>query len=312
MKETAKLETLIENVHSMAENYYDDTVPVHDMEFDSASSMRISGQHFEVLPSAQKLFANRLRVPYSYLSRCPANLQAENLNFWIAEEQKKRRELFCRFDGNKLRAVFTNRYEPVDHMELLSRMLQYGFEPHQEVRCLLNQEMLVVSVPEYDRTFRVGEKDNVVPGITVSNSEVGVMALSIDAFYYRLVCSNGLIAKTSVAAKYKHISRKGIDNFPLVLEDVVQQSRQGQGRFMISAQTPVDDPISSIETFARQFQLPQNEVEVVKQAFFVEEGATMFHVINAFTRAAQEPFLPVGVSYQMERIGGAILSMVKQ
>jgi len=196
-------------------------------------------------------------------------------------------------------------------MELLSRMLQYGFEPHQEVRYLLNPEMLVVNVPEYDRTFRVGEKDNVVPGISISNSEVGVMALSIDAFYYRLVCSNGLIDKTSVAAKYKHISRKGIDNFPVVLQDVVQQSRHGQDRFMISTQTPVEDPISSIETFARQFQLPQNEVEVVKQAFFVEEGATMFHVINAFTRAAQAPSLPLGVSYQMERIGGAILSMVK-
>ena len=88
MRETAKLETVIENVHTMSANYHDETLNVMDMEFDSAESMWIAGQKFEVLPSAQKLFSNRLRVPYSYLTRCPDDLQARNLNHWIAEEQK--------------------------------------------------------------------------------------------------------------------------------------------------------------------------------------------------------------------------------
>jgi hypothetical protein len=37
----------------------------------------------------------------------------------------------------------------------------------------------------------------------------------------------------------------------------------------------------------------------------------MFHVINAFTRAAQTSQLPIATSHQMERIGGAILAMIK-
>jgi hypothetical protein len=37
----------------------------------------------------------------------------------------------------------------------------------------------------------------------------------------------------------------------------------------------------------------------------------MFHIINAFTRAAQFPELAIETSHQLERIGGAILGMVK-
>ena len=101
-----------------------------------------------------------------------------------------------------------------------------------------------------------------------------------------------------------------MDEFPLVLENVVDQSRHNQNHFRISMQTPVDNPINTIETFARQFALTQNEAEVVKQAFYLEQGATMFHVINSFTRAAQS-VLSASDAYRLETTGGRILAMVK-
>jgi hypothetical protein len=150
-----------------------------------------------------------------------------------------------------------------------------------------------------------------VPGISIANSEVGILALSIQAFYYRLICTNGMIAKTAVDARYKHISRKVMDEFPMILEGVISQSRHGQNRFMISTNTPVDNPESAIDTFARQFQITQKETEIVRQAFYLEQGGTMFHIINAFTRAAQDRSLSASDSYRLERAGGAILGMVK-
>jgi hypothetical protein len=102
-----------------------------------------------------------------------------------------------------------------------------------------------------------------------------------------------------------------MDEFPMILEGVVSQSRHGQDRFMISTQSPVDNPMSTIETFARQFQLTQEETEIVRQAYYLEQGGTMFHVINAFTRAAQYRSLSATDSYRMEKAGGTILSMVK-
>jgi hypothetical protein len=189
-------------------------------------------------------------------------------------------------------------------------MLEYGFDPSGEVHLNLDLEMMVLKIPEYLNLFRLSEKDKIIPGISIANSEVGILALSIEAFYYRLVCSNGMIAKTSVDSRYKHISRRVMDEFPLVLENVVSQSRHNQDRFRISMQTPVDNPISTIETFARQFAITQNETEVVKQAFYLAQGATMFHVINSFTRAAQEPGLSASDAYRLETTGGRILDMV--
>ena len=311
MREKIKLENAISKVHEMSASNYDMIVPVRDMSFNSLAQIDIAGKSFGILPSAQRLFANRLHVPHSYLSRCSSQLQADNLNYWIKEEIKNRQTLFCRFDGNNLRAVFTERYTAIDHMEVLTKMLDYGFSPSAEVHFSLDNEMMVLKVPEYERMFRLSEDDMVVPGICISNSEIGVLALSIEAFYYRLVCTNGMIAKTNTDARYKHISRKVMGEFHLALEGVVSQSRQGRDQFMISTQTQVPNPESSIEAFGRQFQITQEEVQIVKQAFFLEQGATMFHVINAFTRGAQDPSLSTSGAYRLEKAGGTILSMVK-
>ena len=311
MRATDIFENFIGKVHSMSQDYYDEVIPIRDMEFDSFDNMTIGYKEYEILPSAQRLIANRLRIPQSYLSRCPQNLQSENLNYWLERENKNRETLFCRFSGNKLRGVFTQRYTALDNMEILTKMLNYGFDPAGEVHYSLDESLMVLKVPEYGRMFGLSEKDKIVPGISIANSEVGILALSIEAFFYRLVCSNGLIATTSVGSRFKHVSRKGLDEFPQVLSDVVYQSQESQGRFRVSMQTPVDNPLRTIESFAKQFKLSQDETEIVQKAFYLEEGATMFHIINAFTRAAQEPVLTPIDAYNLERVGGQILNLVK-
>jgi hypothetical protein len=312
MREKTTLENAIGKVHEISENNYDEIVPVRDMSFESLKQIDIADRSFGVLPSAQRLLANRLRLPFTYLNRCPIELQRENLNYWIKQEARNRQVLFCRFVGDDLRAVFTKRYTAIDHMEVLTKMLEYGFDPAGEVHLALDSEMMLLKIPEYQRQFRLSDKDKIVPGISIANSEVGILALSIEAYYYRLVCTNGMVAKTAVDARYKHISRKVMDEFPMILEGVVSQSHHGQDRFMISTQSPVDNPMSSIETFARQFQLTQEETEIVRQAYYLEQGGTMFHVINAFTRAAQEPNLSASEAYKLERTGGQILGLIKQ
>ena len=311
MRATDTFENVIGKVHEMALDYYDEVIPIRDMGFDSFDNMTIGCKEFEILPSAQRLISNRLRIPQSYLMRCPRDLQAENLNYWLERERKNRETLFCRFSGNKLRGIFTKRYTALDNMEILTKMLQYGFNPSSEVHFSLDESLMVLKVPEYGRMFGLTEKDKIIPGISFANSEVGILALSIEAFFYRLVCSNGLIATTSVSSRFKHVSRRVMDEFPHVLSEVVYQSQKSQGQFRVSMQTAVDNPMRIIETFAKQFKLSQDETEIVQKAFYLEEGATMFHIINAFTAAAREPELPAIDAYRLERVGGSILGMVK-
>ena len=52
-------------------------------------------------------------------------------------------------------------------------------------------------------------------------------------------------------------------------------------------QTPVENPLMTIESFNRQFLLGEKEREAVEGGWEQEMGKTMFYLVNAYTRAAQ-------------------------
>ena len=62
MTQIATLENVINEVHQHSINHFDETIPLQEMEFDSLTQMWVSGRQVEVVPSAQRLLSNRLRV----------------------------------------------------------------------------------------------------------------------------------------------------------------------------------------------------------------------------------------------------------
>ena len=310
MTTTTTLEKVIEKIQETSAFHHDETVPVHEMEFDSLKRMWVSGKPVEVLLTAQRLLANRLKVPFTYLERCPEDLQARNLNYWIEQEQKKRAKLFCRFNANRLRAVFTERYKPLDNLQILSEMMIHGFDPQTKVQYAFDDKIFVLKVPDYARTFGLRGDDKVVPGISFANSEVGLMAFNIQAWFFRLVCTNGLISETKENVRFRHTSTKAIENFQEVVGNVVLSLGSKSSQFAFSMESRVDDPESSIASFGQRFGLTQDETKLVQRAYYLEPGYTMFQVINAFTRAAQDRSLEPSNAYKLEKVGGQILSMV--
>jgi hypothetical protein len=76
-------------------------------------------------------------------------------------------------------------------------------------------------------------------------------------------------------------------------------------------ESPVDEPLKTIETFNRQFNLNQPQKDaVVDWAWPQEMGDTMFAVVNTYTRASQFKSLSAENSYQLQRVGGNILGML--
>ncbi len=115
MQHETTLEKVYDRVDEMSANCVDNNVDVKEIEFDSLDLIRISGESHIVRPVAQRSISNRLGIPYQYLQKCPQEIQAENLNYWI--EKEKNNQLFFRFDGEDIRAIFTPRYVPVDNFE---------------------------------------------------------------------------------------------------------------------------------------------------------------------------------------------------
>lgn len=136
-------------------------------------------------------------------------------------------------------------------------------------------------------------------------------SLSIAAFVLRLVCTNGAISKTQISASYRHVSLKILKELPEVIRNVSLDLVKQRDQYRISLESRVADPLATIESFNKQFQLGEKEKEVVKWGWLQEAGETMFHVVNAYTRAAQFPGLSAESCYRLQKVGGCILGMVK-
>jgi len=95
-----------------------------------------------------------------------------------------------------------------------------------------------------------------------------------------------------------------------VIKKVSGELAGKRDQFMLSIESKVDNPETTIESFNRQFQLGKVEKEAVEWAWPMEAGGTMFNVVNAYTRAAQFEGLTAEVSYRLQRIGGNILGML--
>jgi hypothetical protein len=198
----------------------------------------------------------------------------------------------------------------MDNFEVLERLDSLGYKGNTQVQCHLDDLFMLVSILDGNQTFSING-DRFTPGISISNSEVGLASLSIAAFFLRLVCTNGMISKTEVSASYRHISLKILEKFPEVLERASFELGQQKSQFRISMQTAVENPLMTIESFNRQFQIGEKERELVKLGWEQEAGKSMFHVANAYTRAAQFEGLSAEASYRLQKVGGMVLGMVK-
>ena len=308
MSNMTTLGNVFNRVHEMSQNYHDKFIEVKEIEFRSLETISISDELHRLKPIAQMSISNRLGIPFHYLRKCPSDIQRLNLNHWLQYERNE--ELFFRFNGDDVRAIFTPRYIPTDNIEVLDKLKSLDYPLDTRVQSSIDDEFMMVNIPDGRQSFTInGER--MTPGISVSNSEVGLASLSIAAFVLRLVCTNGMISKTQVSASYRHISGKILSELPGVLTDISGELAKKKDQFRLSIESKVEHPEMTISSFNNQFQLNKEEKEAVDWAMPLEFGQTMFHVINVYTKAAQYPDLPADSGYKLQKVGGMILEMVK-
>ena len=308
MNSLTTLAQVRERVEGLSKNCWDDHIPVKDIKFRDVETISINGEDHPLRPVAQREISNRLGVPHQYLQRCPQELQAVNLNHWLPEERNE--QLFFRFDGDEVRAIFTPRYTPVDNMEVINRLGDNGYGQDTPVQCHLDGEFMLLNIPDADRAFKLNGKEEMRPGISIRNSEVGLSSLMISAFVLRLICTNGLVSKTSVDSAYRHVSTRILSEFPQVLSNVSGELDRQRNQWALSMESRVDDPESTLKAFNKQFQLDKKEQGAVDWAWPQEVGDRMFHVVNTYTRAAQHPDLSAESGYRLQRVGGSVLAML--
>jgi hypothetical protein len=168
----------------------------------------------------------------------------------------------------------------------------------------------MLNIPDKENGFAVRRDDRMEPGISIVNSEVGISSLVFSTFVLRLVCTNGMISKCAVNNAFRHVSNNLLNRFPQIVHETKSQLSEQRNQWALSLESHVDHPDDTLRVFNKRFNLNKKEEEAVNWANPQESGNTMFHIVNTYTKAAQHPPLSIEETYNLQKTGGAILSLL--
>jgi Domain of unknown function (DUF932) len=240
------------------------------------------------------------------------SLLSQNVNYWFANQSERR--MVRTLDG-KVRAFLSDRYRIVDHYEILETILPVIGEMGEGMNIVsteVTETKLYLKVINKRLELEVQKGDVVQAGFVVSNSEIGLGAISVEPLIYRLICANGMIAKDYSQKRY-HIGRAASSSeesyelyadetikaderaFLLKIRDtvrsavdlakfsqVVEQMRLSQER-QISG-----NPVTAIDVTAKHFGLNQSESSGVLTHLIQGGDLSAYGLLNAITRTAQD------------------------
>ena len=156
--------------------------------------------------------------------------------------------------------------------------------------------------------------DKMIHGISVNNSEIeGLASLSISGVFPAFDLTNGMVAKTEISASYRHVSTKILIELPQVFEKVSYELGNQRDRFRLSLESPVDDPMATLERFNKQFALKEPDRGAITWACLQEAGQD--NCIISSRRVARQMMSPCDDNTFLTsleyRVGDVIISYIK-
>ena len=177
-----------------------------------AFTLRPDGSTFEIVHTnsgRQEVFGttdlfhrqigSTLGIPakyYDQMRKLKPELLAENVNAWFADrEQSYMIRSMDYGNGRMARALLSDRYRRIDNMEIASAVLPLfaGQADMQVMSCEVTENRMYLKIVNKRLETDVVPGDTVQGGVIISNSEVGLGAVSVQPLLYRLVCTNGMV-----------------------------------------------------------------------------------------------------------------------
>lgn len=302
--ETAlRLEELADRVSDAAKRHVDHPgITLGETWFEETGHWRYNGEAGPISRHALGQLCGRLTLPgggtapAGYLSRCPAPLAVAHLNHWLSLEAAADQDVLVRTnldtDGSpRVRAVLSTRYAKADHQSVLDAIRQAM--PHHGLTLrsysLDDDQMTLRLTVGSDHPASLDDPLRI--GLHVSNSEVGLGRIAITAFITRLVCSNGLVVNVADLSglRRRHIGKAGESLDHIVgagIGPILEQADEACQLLVGSRTLPIREPVTDyIERVTKRLELPVETTELARRHV---QGETLYDVINAFTRAAQE------------------------
>lgn len=287
---------------------------------------------YEVGEIAHRQIAEWAKIPkkyYDYMFENAPDLLALNVMTWF--QRKPARRMIRTLDG-RVRAFLSDRYRRIDNIDVAETVLPIIAEiPNARVEsCEITEERMYLKVvnPQLETEIKPG--DIVQAGFMITNSEVGLGALTVQPLLYRLVCRNGMVVNDLGQRRY-HIGRQlgGDDSFvyeffkddtiaaddrafllkvrdtvrvvvdEVVFKKAVEKAREAAGVEIPSAQI--------VELAAKKYGLNEEEKNGVINYLIKGGDLSLWGLANAVTRTAQD-IDSYDRSTELELIGWQILN----
>ena len=287
--------------------------------------------------TASALTGAHLGIPWRYYEKMlqeEPSLLAHNVNHWLHRGEPAQRMLRT-LDG-KARAFLSNRYRPIDNLEITAAVLPIIGEM-QGARfesCSLTENYLYLKVVNPRLTGEVRLGDVVQAGIVISNSETGLGAVNVQPLVYRLACLNGMVVNdASTRTRRNHVGRVNSteENFALYSQETLEQDGKAfmmklqdtvraavdEARFAkvldtmrksTEAKLDTTDIPALVKLTGSNFSLTDAEGKGVLQHLLEGADYTLYGLANAVTRYSQDV-----ESYErateLETIGYSVMTM---
>lgn len=159
------------------------------------------------------------------------------------------------------------------------------------------------------------DSDIVYPGFHMRNSEVGYTAVIIDEFSFRLVCLNGMMITTGdsrlLYRQHRPIDDKVLDGqLNSVFDKAPTRWETTRKRLSSMKDVVIEHPEQEIEQRLVKLEAPKHFREASIKAFEKEPLPTMFGVVQAVTRAAQE-YGNMDKRFEFEALAGRMVAQVQ-
>jgi len=252
----------------------------------------------ELNPWARQQLCTRLGIPRKYLEKCSPSLQSEQLNYWMTENfVSDQKSMFLRCRGGSVRGILSDKYTPVDNIELV-KIMGEALEvqaPDIDSFSIGETSMHVRMSYVEDDNFQVMKDDPFGRGFHITNSEVGAARVGIFTSILRLVCTNGLIAwqKDGDEKGRIHVGRDKeeiLEWFTLHALDAAQEfdamiANLSSAR---SEKVEINEAIPQIEA---DLKLSAASVLALMEHYAFDDispAGTRYRVVNAMTRLAKD------------------------
>ena len=163
--------------------------------------------------------AAALNIPakyYDLMQKEKPELLAENVNGWLRDRDQSYMVRSMDYgEGRVARAFLSDRYRRIDNLEVASAALPClaGRDDIEVVSSEVTEGHLFIKFVTRKIEGEVRPGDLIQAGGIISNSEVGLGAVSVKPLLYRLVCSNGAVVD-EFSTRKTHIGRtaKGMED----------------------------------------------------------------------------------------------------